>query len=107
MRDNEGKFTTGNTGRPIGATNKTPNQIKELLSKAILPELEKLPEYLAALELPDRLRFIAQCLPYIMPKLQAVTVTNDSEFSLPKIIVLPADNSKPPVYDESDIIEPD
>lgn len=75
MRDVTGKFTKGNTGRPPGVKNKTPNEVKELLSEAILPELEKLPAYLAQLELPDRLRFIAQCLPYILPKLQAVTAT--------------------------------
>lgn len=107
MRDNSGKFTKGNTGRPQGVKNKTPNEVKELLRQAILPELEKLPAYLAQLELPDRLRFIAQCLPYILPKLQAVTVTNDSEFNLPEVIVLPANNSKPAVYNEADVKEPD
>lgn len=106
MRDITGKFTKGNKGRPAGVKNKTPNEVKELLSDAILPELEKLPAYLAQLELPDRLRFIAQCLPYILPKLQAVTVTNESEFKLPEVIVLPANNSKPPIYNETDIIDP-
>ena len=105
MRDITGKFTKGNKGRPAGVKNKTPNEVKELLSEAILPELEKLPEYLAKLDIPDRLRFIAQCLPYILPKLQAVTVTNESEFKLPEVIVLPANNSKPPIYNESDIID--
>lgn len=106
MRDDKGKFIVGNDGKPKGAKNKTPVEIREGLSLALSPHVEKLPEYLEGLEVRERVKLIAQLLPFILPKLQTVTVDNVEERGLPQIIILPPNNSKPPVYNESDVIDP-
>lgn len=57
-------------GRPKGSKNKTPNEIRSLLSQALSGELEKIPEYLDSIEDAEKkLNLLAKFLPYIAPRM--------------------------------------
>lgn len=108
MRDQRGKFTEGNTGKPKGAVSKTSSEVREILQIALQPELEKLPEYFSKITEPqEKIKLLAQLLPYVLPKLQTVTIDGtENGFKLPDVIILPPNNSRPPVYREEDVIDP-
>ena len=108
MRDPKGKFTEGNSGKPKGAVSKTASEVREILQIALQPEIDKLPEYFSKITEPqEKIKLLAQLLPYILPKLQTVTIDGvDNGFKLPEIIILPASTARPPVYREEDIIDP-
>jgi len=108
MRDQSGKFTEGNKGKPKGAVSKTTAEVREILQIALQPELDKLPEYFSKITEPqEKIKLLALLLPYVLPKLQTVTIDGvESGFRLPEVIILPPNNSKPPVYREEDIIDP-
>lgn len=59
-------------GRPKGSKNRNPEQVRKLLTDTLSGHLEKIPEYLEALESPkEKLDALAKFLPYIAQRLQA------------------------------------
>jgi len=68
-----GKFENGNAGRPKGAVNKSTLLMKDRIQSLFDDNFEKIQEDLEALEAKDRLKFMTDLMPYLMPKLQSTT----------------------------------
>lgn len=87
-----GKFETGNPGRPKGAKNKTSGQIRDRIQSLFDDNFQTIQEDLESLEAKDRLKFMTDLLPYLIPKLQSTTHTTQldldsmSEEDLDKLI---------------------
>jgi hypothetical protein len=67
------KFEKGNSGRPKGAVNKSTLAMKDRIQSLFDGNFDKIQEDLESLEAKDRLKFITDLMPYLMPKLQSTT----------------------------------
>ncbi len=72
-----GKFEKGNPGRPKGAKNKVNTQMRDLIQQLFDDNYNKIQEDLENLEAKDRLKFLSDLLPYLLPKLQSTTHTTE------------------------------
>lgn len=68
-----GKFEKGNSGRPKGAKNKVTTQMRDLIQQLFDDNFDTIQEDLESLEPKDRLKFMTDLLPYLLPKLQNTT----------------------------------
>ncbi|GHB45650.1 hypothetical protein [Mongoliitalea lutea] len=68
-----GKFEKGNAGRPKGAKNKVNTQMRDLIQQLFDANFDTIQEDLESLEPKDRLKFMTDLLPYLLPKLQSTT----------------------------------
>lgn len=68
-----GKFEKGNAGRPKGAKNKVNSQMRDLIQRLFDDNFDTIQEDLDSLEAKDRLKFLSDLLPYLLPKLQSTT----------------------------------
>lgn len=68
-----GKFESGNPGRPKGAKNKASGQIRDKIQALFDDNFETIQEDLESLEAKDRLKFMTDLMPYLLPKLQSTT----------------------------------
>jgi hypothetical protein len=68
-----GKFEKGNPGKPKGAKNKVNTEIRGLVQKLFDDNYETIQEDMESLEPKDRLKFLSDLLPYLLPKLQSTT----------------------------------
>ena len=65
-------------GRTKGSLNRTTQQMRDLLLEAFGCEFSKIPLYMEKLTSKEKLDIITRVLPYLCPKLEAVTdTTND------------------------------
>jgi len=67
------KFEKGNAGRPKGAVNKSTLIMKDRIQSLFDDNFEKIQEDLESLEAKDRLKFMTDLMPYLMPKLQSTS----------------------------------
>lgn len=67
------KFEKGNPGKPKGAKNKVNGQMRDLIQQLFDDNFEKIQQDLEELEPKDRLKFLSDLLPYLLPKLQSTT----------------------------------
>lgn len=76
------KFQKGNPGRPQGATNKAGGEIKQRINDLFDASftLESIQSDLAELAPKERLKFMADLMPYVVPKLQNTTYTGQMDF---------------------------
>ena len=72
-----GKFEAGNPGRPKGAKNKVNTELRGLIQKLFDDNYQTIQDDLEALEPKDRLKFLSDLLPYLLPKLQSTTHTKE------------------------------
>jgi hypothetical protein len=72
-----GKFEKGNPGRPKGAKNKVNTELRGLIQKLFDDNYQTIQDDLEALEPKDRLKFLSDLLPYLLPKLQSTTHTKE------------------------------
>jgi hypothetical protein len=72
-----GKFEKGNPGRPKGAKNKVNTELRGLIQKLFDDNYQTIQDDLEALEPKDRLKFLSDLLPYLLPKLQSTTHTTE------------------------------
>ena len=68
-----GKFENGNAGRPKGAVNKSTLLMKDRIQSLFDGNFDKIQEDLESLEAKDRLKFMTDLMPYLMPKLQSTS----------------------------------
>lgn len=68
-----GKFEKGNAGRPKGAKNKVNGQMRDLIQKLFDDNFDTIQQDLESLDAKDRLKFLSDLLPYLLPKLQSTT----------------------------------
>lgn len=71
------KFEKGNPGRPIGAKNKVNAQMRDLIQKLFDDNFDTIQEDLESLDPKDRLKFLSDLLPYLLPKLQSTTYSKN------------------------------
>jgi len=68
------KGKSGNlAGRPKGSPNKTTATVRETLLKIFNETADNIPDIFAQLEPAEKLNFIAKILPYLAPKMEAVS----------------------------------
>lgn len=72
-----GKFEKGNPGRPKGAKNKSTVQIRDRIQTLFDDNFETIQEDLESLEAKDRLKVLTDLLPYLIPKLQSTTYSQN------------------------------
>lgn len=86
------KFQKGNPGRPKGAKNKVNAQMRDLIQQLFDDNFDTIQEDLESLDPKDRLKFLSDLLPYLLPKLQSTTYSQKldldsmSEEDLEKLI---------------------
>lgn len=68
-----GKFEKGNSGRPKGSKNKASGQVRGRIQSLFDDNFETVQADLESLEPKDRLKFMTDLLPYLLPKLQSTT----------------------------------
>jgi len=68
-----GKFEKGNSGKPKGAVNKSTLIMKDRIQSLFDYNFKKIQEDLESLEAKDRLKFMTDLMPYLMPKLQSTS----------------------------------
>ena len=68
-----GKFEKGNPGKPKGAKNKSTLLMRDRIQALFDDNFDKIQEDLESLEAKDRLKFLTDLMPYLMPKLQSTT----------------------------------
>ena len=64
-------------GRPKGTTNKNTQELKQLLAQMLQGYLDELNTQSDQLTLRDKLNFSRYVLPYLLPKLNNVTLTEN------------------------------
>lgn len=72
-----GKFEKGNSGRPKGAKNKVNSELRGLVQKLFDDNYQTIQDDLESLDPKDRLKFLSDLLPYLLPKLQSTTHTTE------------------------------
>jgi len=92
-KDNKGRFTKGNSGKPKGATNKTTNKIREAFTKLVEANLENMTTWLetvADTNPREALNIINQMAEYTTPKLARVEnkIETDEEINEVKINIV-------------------
>jgi len=86
------KFEKGNPGKPAGAKNKVNTEVRGMIQKLFDDNYDKIQQDLEDLDPKDRLKFLADLLPYLAPKLQSTTHSTEidlegmSEEQLDKLI---------------------
>lgn len=71
------KFEKGNPGKPLGAKNKSTLLMRDRIQSLFDTNFETIQDDLESLEPKDRLKFMTDLMPYLMPKLQSTTYTNE------------------------------
>ena len=69
-------------GRQKGTPNRLTLQTRLLLLQSLAGELERIPEYLQSLDEEKRLDMIIRLLPYILPKMDPIPVTDADQLGL-------------------------
>ncbi|HUH72880.1 MAG TPA: hypothetical protein VLZ75_00605 [Chitinophagales bacterium] len=67
-RDKNGKFLTGNNGKPKGAVNKTTKDIKEFITAFLNDKAFEIPQIWDSLEDKDKATLYLHLLKIVMPK---------------------------------------
>lgn len=74
MRNANGTFTHGNSGRPKGATNRVTSEARKALKAILAEELEALPGMLEELPTEKRVEVLIRLMPYVLPKVESVSM---------------------------------
>lgn len=77
MRDNKGRFTAGNKGKPKGAKNRSTKELRNFITNFINDNLETIQDDFTALEPKERIDTFIKLMEYALPKL------NRTELSAP------------------------
>ncbi|MBM3403260.1 MAG: hypothetical protein FJY21_13330 [Bacteroidetes bacterium] len=74
------QFQKGNPGRPKGAKNKSPQLMRDRIQALFDNNFELIQEDLESLNPKDRLKFLTDLIPYLLPKLQTTTFSQKIDF---------------------------
>lgn len=75
------KFTVGNPGKPLGATNKSTAKIKNAIASFLEGNIDSIQDSFDKLKPIEKLQFIANILPYAVPKLSSVQSENQTNLN--------------------------
>ena len=73
------KFKPGNSGRPKGAKNKIPVNIRSMVTEFINNNWESVQDEFNRLEPKDKLSFLDKLMNYAIPKLQSINYVDETE----------------------------
>jgi hypothetical protein len=74
------QFQKGNPGRPKGAKNKYPQLMRDRIQTLFDNNFDLIQEDLESLSPRDRLKFLSDLIPYLLPKLQSTTYSEKIDF---------------------------
>ena len=77
MRNSDGTFAEGNTGRKAGTPNKATTEIKEAFQMLLEDNLEQLRVDISSLEPKERVKFMLELATFIIPKMKSVDLKAD------------------------------
>ena len=60
-------------GREAGTPNRLTKELRDALKNILHQELELLPDHLSKLEAKDRMDLLVKLLPFVLPKVEAVS----------------------------------
>lgn len=72
-------MTNNPYGRPKGSHNKVNNEIRAKVLELLENNFNGIQADIESLEPKDRLKFLTDLLPYLLPKLQSTTITDSQE----------------------------
>lgn len=73
--------TNNPNGRPKGSPNRITKELRDVLKSVVAGELDRLPDYLSKLDEGKRLDVLLKLLPYVLPKVDAVSVSYGEPFT--------------------------
>lgn len=78
------KGQSGNPkGRPKGAKNKTPNELRKKISDFLHSKTDDLEELFKDLDTAQKVHFLEKMMPFVLPKMQSVQM--DAEINLTQL----------------------
>ena len=78
MRNSDGTFAEGNTGRKAGTPNKATTEIKEAFQMLLEDNLPTLQRDISSLEPKERVKFMLELASFIIPKMKAIDVKSEN-----------------------------
>jgi hypothetical protein len=81
VRDEKGRFGTGNPGKPKGAVSNASAKVKQAVVDFLERNTENIQESFDKLKPAEKLRFISDILPYATPKLSSIQSENETNVS--------------------------
>ena len=79
MRNSDGTFAEGNTGRKAGTPNKATKDIRDAFTMLIENNLSKLQEDINGLEPKERVKLLLDMAQFVVPKLRSIDLKSDVE----------------------------
>ena len=79
MRNSDGTFAEGNTGRKAGTPNKATKDIRDAFTLLIENNLSKLQEDINGLAPKERVKLLLDMAQFVVPKLRSVDLKSDVE----------------------------
>ena len=80
-RDDKGRFGVGNPGKPKGAVSNASAKVKTAVVDFLERNTENIQDSFDKLKPAEKLRFIADILPYATPKLSSIQSENETNIS--------------------------
>ena len=79
MRNSDGTFAEGNTGRKAGTPNKATKDIRDAFTLLIENNIDTLQKDLDSLEPKERVKLLLDMAQFVVPKLRSVDLKTDEE----------------------------
>jgi hypothetical protein len=79
MRNSDGTFAEGNTGRKAGTPNKATKDIRDAFTLLIENNLSKLQEDINGLAPKERVKLLLDMAQFVVPKLRSIDLQSDIE----------------------------
>ena len=79
MRNSDGTFAEGNTGRKAGSLNRATKDIRDAFTLLIENNIDTLQKDLDSLEPKERVKLLLDMANFVVPKLRSVELKNDVE----------------------------
>lgn len=80
-RDESGRFKAGNPGKPKGASSNASAKVKNAVVDFLERNTENIQESFDKLKPAEKLKFIADILPYATPKLSSIQSENETNLT--------------------------
>ena len=79
MRNSDGTFAEGNTGRKAGSLNRATKDIRDAFSLLIENNIDTLQKDLDSLEPKERVKLLLDMAQFVVPKLRSIDLQTDEE----------------------------
>ena len=79
MRNSDGTFAEGNTGRKAGSLNRATKDIRDAFTLLIENNIDTLQKDLDSLEPKERVKLLLDMAQFVVPKLRSIDLQSDVE----------------------------